>query len=116
MIGVAVRRNGSSTLMAWVACLLTFGASGDDINLARLLLCLQASSAASDALPLDDPNTDFTLPAKITIAQFPSPVFQSDRADLAAAVGLADHRTFLPDLSANAGSYRLPELVPPLRC
>jgi hypothetical protein len=43
-----------------LACLLTFAASGDDFCFPRLIC--PATTAASGALPLDDPNTDFVAP------------------------------------------------------
>jgi hypothetical protein len=69
MFGSMMRRYGAHSLMVWVACLLTFGASGDDFNMVRLLLPAQPSLATSIPLPLDDPNTDFTLASKVSIAK-----------------------------------------------
>jgi hypothetical protein len=56
-----MRYFGSQTLIAWVACLLALGASGDDLNVMRLLMP-GLSPHLVGPLPLDDPNTDFTIP------------------------------------------------------
>jgi hypothetical protein len=70
MFGAMMRRFGSHTWLAWVACLLTFGASGDDINLVGLVLPPEGSAPSSQQLPLDDPNSDFTAPGKSSMSQF----------------------------------------------
>jgi hypothetical protein len=49
-----------SRALAAVACSLVLLASGDDFNLARVVLPLPAPAPGS-LLPLDDPNTDFTV-------------------------------------------------------
>jgi hypothetical protein len=52
----------SCTLSAF-ACWLILLASGDDFNLARVLL-LPTTLDSEGRLPLDDPNTDFTKSSK----------------------------------------------------
>ena len=47
-----------SSILFFLACWLVLLASGDDINVARLML----PSADSSLVPLDDPNDDFTEP------------------------------------------------------
>jgi len=51
-------RANSRVLSAFAAWLVIL-ASGDDFNLAHVILP-SSTSAAADLLPLDDPNTDFT--------------------------------------------------------
>jgi hypothetical protein len=113
-----MRRFGCSTLMAWVACLLTFGASGDDINLLRLVLPSLASPT-SDPLPLDDPNTDFTLPVKLTLTNFKhhhlAPAVWSGDARPALWRIQTDPLPILTDLSTSV-DRQLPSSHPPLRC
>jgi hypothetical protein len=60
-----MREFGSSALLAWVACLLTLGASGDDVNFLRLSLATPSCPQPNGPLPLDDPNTDFTPSVKL---------------------------------------------------
>src|SRR5436309_1713945 len=43
-----------------VACWLIVMASGDDFNVARIIIPMLPSNCPPHALPLDDPNTDFT--------------------------------------------------------
>jgi hypothetical protein len=62
-------------LAAWLIVL----ASGDDFNVCRIAIPLLPSSSPSHALPLDDPNTDFT------------------RAEVAQATGISgSHAVLLP--------------------
>ena len=51
-------RPPSPLVLKAFACLLAFLAGGDDFNLARAVLPALFPPAPSDALPLDDPNTD----------------------------------------------------------
>ena len=51
-------RPPSPLVLKAFACLLALLASGDDFNLARAALPALFPPAPSDALPLDDPNTD----------------------------------------------------------
>jgi hypothetical protein len=64
-----MRKIGSNAMLAWVACLLTLGASGDDLNLLRMGLVPVPQPPRP--LPLDDPNTDFTAPAALTQTDTP---------------------------------------------
>jgi hypothetical protein len=121
MIGLAMRGFGSPTLIAWVACLLTFGASGDDINLLRLVLPADACLATSHPLPLDDPNTDFTLPAKCSTASFKDgvsrlPAFCWGNHVGASPVSKLDSPSLLIHFSATPAGFRSNRLNPPLRC
>jgi hypothetical protein len=50
-------RLDSLRALTLLSCHLTLAASGDDFNLARLIF--PSASAGAQALPLDDPNTDF---------------------------------------------------------
>jgi hypothetical protein len=119
MIGVPMRCRGSYHLMTWVACLLTIAASGDDFNLVRLLLP-PPFSLISSTLPLDDPNTDFTLPLKVTIAK----VRQCD--SWSPAFSLGDHLALSSPQSvlwteaacflSSTGTSLLINPNPPLRC
>jgi len=52
------KRPTSTLVLKAFACLLALLAGGDDFNLARAALPTLFPPAASDALPLDDPNTD----------------------------------------------------------
>src|SRR5262245_46750925 len=49
------------------ACLLALLAGGDDFNLARAALPALFPPAPSDALPLDDPNTDGVQSARAAV-------------------------------------------------
>jgi hypothetical protein len=51
-------RPPSPLVLKAFACLLALLAGGDDFNLARAALPALFPPAPSDALPLDDPNTD----------------------------------------------------------
>jgi hypothetical protein len=56
---MAFSRSENNTVLSAFACWLTFLASADDFNLARLALPVPAADS-EEALPLDDPNSDFT--------------------------------------------------------
>jgi hypothetical protein len=58
------QRLPSTLVLKAFACLLAFFAGGDDFNLARAALPALFPPAPSEALPLDDPNTDAVEAAK----------------------------------------------------
>ena len=55
----AMTYGNHALLLSCVASLLTLGASGDDINLYRLVLPAAFAQVPVGSLPLDDENTDF---------------------------------------------------------
>jgi hypothetical protein len=65
---MAIRAKPSVPL-SLVATFLTFLASGDDFNLARLVLPCPSSQPPADAFPEDDPNADFVRSAECKVPQ-----------------------------------------------
>ncbi|HEV3261338.1 MAG TPA: hypothetical protein VG013_31085 [Gemmataceae bacterium] len=53
-----------SCVLSLLACLLTLAQSGDDINLARLMLPSAFSGTPWGTFPTDDENNDFTRPTE----------------------------------------------------
>ena len=102
-------RPPSPLVLKAFACLLALLAGGDDFNLARAALPALFPPAPSEALPLDDPNTDEVESA------------QSELAPLAGQDGYCRGRPSRQAASAPMASTRdgppprLP-LNPPLRC
>src|SRR5262245_32833784 len=66
-------RPRSTLVLKAFACLLAVFAGGDDFNLARAALPALFPPAPSDALPLDDPNTDGVESAQAAV---PAPAGQ----------------------------------------
>ena len=98
-----------SLVLKAFACLLAFLAGGDDFNFARAALPTLFPPASSEALPLDDPNTDGVESAQ---AEVPAPAGQD---------GLCRRRpsrqaAFSPIISTLDGPPPHIPLNPPLRC
>jgi len=109
----------ASAYISCVACLLTLGASGDDLNLARLLLPSAFRDVAPGALPLDDENTDFIAPTDSAASEHEAPAPIHPPAP--AGWGLVISRPVLegPDRSRGATLRGHPLPGPfsaPLRC
>src|SRR5262245_9435974 len=99
----------SSLVLKALVCLLALLAGGDDFNLARAALPALFPPAPSEALPLDDPNTDGVEAAQSAV---PAPAGQD---------GFCRRRPSRQAAFSLIGSTRdgppphLP-LNPPLRC
>jgi hypothetical protein len=99
-----------------LACLLTIIASGDDVNLMRVVFPAAFTSPIG-SLPLDDPNMDFVAraPSRPHTQRGDAPVFTGTTLNLARVAGAGGCP---PSLPARAGDYHIPcpSIMPPLRC
>src|SRR5262245_19969443 len=103
------QRPPSILVLKAFACLLAFFAGGDDFSLARAALPALFPTASSEALPLDDPNTDGVESARSAV---PAPGGQDGfcrrRPSRQAALS--------PIVSTRDGPAPRPSLNPLLRC
>jgi hypothetical protein len=102
-----------SCALSAFACWLTLLASGDDFNLARIML-LPSTLDSEGRLPLDDPNTDFTKSSK---SRLPTITYQ-DRWGCTSSVdqSWAGAALTSPFAAPTHGHPPRPCLNTPLRC
>ncbi len=103
------QRRPRHPVLSAAVCALVLLASGDDFNLARVVLPLP-TTAAEASLPLDDPNTDFTARARAE-EQAPAGRQPCDGPEVGGPV-LVPAAVALP---ARGRSARNP-ILSPLRC
>jgi hypothetical protein len=94
-----------SSVLFMAACWLVLLASGDDINLARLVLPA-TDSPLEDVMPLDDPNFDFTE------SNAPPTPHQDEPSDGPRLLRTASRRPSIP----TAGFRQRTDRQIPLRC
>lgn len=110
-------RSRFSILLPFTACLLTFAASGDDINLFRVVLPNVFGSVPVGATPLDDENGDLASACNSEERSLPNANLPHSRGD-AASVSCPQRpccrafHSFPPTLARFCGG----SAVFPLRC
>jgi hypothetical protein len=111
-------RKSHALLLSYVASLLTLAASGDDINLYRLVMPVWFAEVPVGSLPLDDENTDFIKSPAPQTSQNPETDWNLPACRLAARIRPVSKNLTLSFMGAASRQHPLApdSAMTPLRC